>query len=495
MTVRRHLERMTLREKCGQMVFSNFNFADADYDRVMKQARVGVGGVCVFGGSIFDVAPFVNSLQRAGKFPLLLGSDFERGCGQQVSGATVLPSNMAVGAAGSEELAELKGKVTAVEARAVGIPWIFAPVLDLNLDPRNPIINTRSFGEDPEKVAALAGAFVRGVHAGKALACAKHFPGHGDVAEDSHAVLPVVDRPIERLRATELAPYESLVLTADSIMTAHLLVRAIDAENPVTLSKAALGGLLRGELFFEGLICTDALTMAGIAKFCPDREAVERAARAGADAILCPPDVEGAVGALEEAVKAGRLAEAALDRAAERILELKDRMGLFVNRQVDIGGVERVAGCREHREAAQKIADAAVTLVRGPGRLDGPAAVLAVRDASAQGDLGVFERELAARGKAAADADRCVAAVFFSPHAQAARTGLPEELVAQVRAAQARHKEVVVVSFGSPYVLRHFPDVAGYVCAYGEDEASQRAAAKALAGEIDFRGRLPVTLA
>src|SRR5262245_49833632 len=177
------------------MVCADFRFPLPDYDRITAAVKAGVGGVCLFGGSIFDTASFVNGLQNLAKFPLLVASDYENGAGQQVGGATVLPSNMAVGAAGSEELAELKGRVTAREARALGVPWILAPVLDLQIRPDNPIVNTRSFGGDAGRAGALGRAFARGVRAEGALSCGKHYPGHGDVSTDSHLELPVLEDP------------------------------------------------------------------------------------------------------------------------------------------------------------------------------------------------------------------------------------------------------------------------------------------------------------
>lgn len=493
--MQKHITRMTLREKCAQMVFADFRFEEPDYERVVNLVKKeGVGGLCLFGGSRFDVTPFVNSMQRVAKVPLLVASDFENGAGQQISGATVFPPNMAVGATGSEELAQLKGRHTGLEARVLGVPWVLAPVVDLNVNPLNPVINTRSFGEEAGLGVRLARAFVRGVHAAGALACAKHFPGHGDVSTDSHLELPVLEQSRERLRETELRAYAELAAEVDGVMTGHLLVKAIDPDAPASLSREVTAGLLRRDLKFEGLVCTDALMMGGIARFCSDAEAVERAARAGADVLLYPREPEKAAGVLEEAVKAGRLAEADVDRSVDRILAAKERVGLFGERIADVSGVERVVGNEAHRAGAQRIADAAVSLVRGEGRVDGRVAVVRVSDEGGRADAGVFERELGAKATLAEDAEACVVAVFFRPRAFSGKTALDEPLVQKVREAQRRYPRVLVVSFGSPYVIRQFPDVGGYVCAWGEDEFSQRAAARALLGDIPYRGRVPVSL-
>lgn len=495
--MQKHITRMTLREKCAQMVFADFRFEEPDFERAVELAKKeGVGGFGLFGGSIFDVTPFVNSLQRVAKFPLLIASDFEDGVGQQVSGATVFPSNMAVGASGSEDLAHLKGRHTGLEARVLGVPWVLAPVVDVNANPDNPVINTRSFGADPAEGARLARAYVRGLHAAGALACAKHFPGHGDAAVDSHLELPVDERPLDRLRETELRPYAELASELDAVMTGHLLVKAVDPGAPASLSREVTEGLLRRDLRFDGVVCTDALVMGGVTRFCPEREAVERAAAAGADVLLFPKEPGPAIGFLEEAVKEGRLAESSVDRSVERIFTLKDRLGLFRERISDMSGVERlVMGNPAHRAGAQRIAEAAVTLVRGEGRVEGKAAYVRVGGEGSRADLSVFERELAEKVELSEGAERCVVGVFFRPRAWGGKAALDASAVERVREAQRKYRDVLVVSFGSPYVLRQFPDVGGYVCAWGEDEFSQRAAARALLGAIPFKGKPPVPLA
>src|SRR5262245_8966998 len=273
------------------MVGADFRFALPDYDRITAAVQAGAGGLCLFGGSIFDVGPFVNGLQNRAKFPLLVCSDFENGAGQQVSGATVLPSNMAVGAAGSEELAALKGRVTAREAKALGVPWILAPVLDLQVRPDNPIVNTRSFGGDAAKAGALGRAFARGVQEEGGLSCGKHFPGHGDVSIDSHLELPVLSEARAGLEPFR-GPY-------DSIMVGHLVVSSIEPDRPATLSSKVVDGLLRRDLGFDGLVVTDALMMGAITKTCGPEEAAVRAAEAGNDVLLYPVDPQAAIDALE----------------------------------------------------------------------------------------------------------------------------------------------------------------------------------------------------
>ncbi len=457
MIMQKHIVRMTLREKCAQMVFIDFRFDGPDYERMMRLVKKeGVGGIRLYGGSIFDVTPLVNSYQRAARHPLLMAADFENGAGQQVHGATVFPPNMAVGAAGSEELAHLKGRHTGLEARVLGIPWVLSPVADVHRDLLDPAVGTRSFGQDPALVGKLGRATLRGLHAAGALGCAKGFPGAGDGSGSPFA---------------ELAP------EADAVMVANRRAPAMDPDAPAPLSRAVLEDHLRRLLKFQGLAAVDALAEVG-----PEHEAVERAAMAGADVLFCPGDPDRAVGALEEAVKAGRLPEAAVDRAADRILGVKEKLGLFRERLTDMRSVEALVGNEAHRAGAQRIADAAVTLARGTGRVEGAAEVVTVGGA---GGPTAFEKELTRKVKLQEGAPACVAAVFSRPDGPQAE---------RLREAGRRGGGIVVVSFGSPAVIRDFPDGAGFVCAYGGDEYCQRAAARALLGEIPYPGRLPVAL-
>ena len=477
--------RMSPREKVAQMVCADFRFDLPDYERITAAVKAGVGGVCLFGGSIFDIASFVNGLQNLAKFPLLVASDFENGAGQQVSGATVLPSNMAVGATGSEELAELKGRVTAREAKALGVPWVLAPVLDLQVRADNPIVNTRSFGADAGLVTRLGRAFARGVRAEGAIACGKHFPGHGDVSTDSHLELPVLDDP-----GPALGPFRDAMEELDSIMVGHLVVKGVDAERPATLSSRVVDGLLRDGLGYGGLVATDALMMGAITKTIDAAEAVVRAAEAGNDILLYPADPLGAIDALEKALHSGRLNEGRVDRSVMRILDAKKRCGLTENRIADPGAVERVVGCDEHLKAADRIAEASVTKLRGefPVR---KARVELVTDGGIE--LTVFRDELDRRGALSRDSDVGVIALSSRVRAFQGKVGIDPKVLAKSRERLAGAKRIVAVSFGNPYVHRDVASDAA-LCVYDDSEASQRAAARALVGEIPMNGRLPVTL-
>ncbi|MBI4565914.1 MAG: hypothetical protein HY716_14595 [Planctomycetes bacterium] len=481
----RSMPHLSLREKAGQMICADFRFDQPDFERITSLVRQGIGGVVLFGGTVFETAPFVNGLQNLAQFPLLVGSDYENGVGQQVRGATVLPSNMAVGAAGSERLAELKGRVTAHEAKALGVPWILAPVLDLQVRADNPIINVRSFGGDAGAAARLGRAFAKGCRSQDAIACGKHFPGHGDVSIDSHLELPAVDDP-----GPHLAPFRDALSDLDSVMVAHIVAASLDPQRPATLSESVVERLLRQEWGCSGLVATDALMMGAITKHYSQEGAVVLAARAGCDFLLCPEDPASAIEALVRAVETGGLDEGALDRAVERIFEAKRKCGLFEERIVPVERVEHVVGCEANRRAAQEIAEASVTRVRGEPVLHQRAKLAIVTD---DDPLAAFRGELERRGMLSEEADAGILALCVKVRAFSGRIQADPEALARARRELGAVRHVVAVAFGSPYVHQDVAAPAA-VCLYDASDASQRAAARALAGEIPMNGKLPVAM-
>ncbi|MEG3928724.1 MULTISPECIES: glycoside hydrolase family 3 N-terminal domain-containing protein [unclassified Microcoleus] len=299
--------------------------------------NLGVGGVILVGGSAAELAVRSHQLQSWAKFPLLLAADIEEGVGQRFAGATWFGPPMAIAEVArhdsgkADRYAEQMGAVTAIEARAIGLNWILAPVVDVNNNPDNPVINVRAFGETPEIVGKLAAAFIRGAGDHPVLTTAKHFPGHGDTAVDSHLELPVLPHSPARLAQVELPPFvEAIAAGADAVMSAHLLIPAWDAEFPATLSRKILIGKLREELGFEGLIVTDALVMGAIANKYGANEAAVLAAEAGADVLLMPLDPEGAILAVCEAVTQGRIPLSQIKESVKRIWSAKAKVGLLV---------------------------------------------------------------------------------------------------------------------------------------------------------------------
>src|SRR5258707_558171 len=382
------LRKMTADEKIGQLLFTTYHGSFTAVDSAASQQilhdvkDLHVGGfINVTHGSplgivksqAYPTAVLNNQLQSKSKLPLLIGADFERRTAMRLDEGTSFPTAMALAAGGNVKDAYTMGKIAAVEARAVGVHWIYAPDADVNNNPGNPIINTRSFGEDPERVARFVTEFVRGVQENGGLATAKHFPGHGDTAADSHIDLPVIRADRARLDSLELVPFRAAIaMNVDSIMTGHLNVPALepDANTPATLSHNILTDVLRTQLGFQGLVVTDAMDMGGITVRYAPGEAAVRAVAAGADCLLMPPVPDAAFEALQAAVKSGRISKGRLDASVRRILQAKARLGLNANRVVDVNAINKKLGSAEWQKEAQEISDRGVTLLRdNPHRL------------------------------------------------------------------------------------------------------------------------------
>jgi beta-N-acetylhexosaminidase len=377
---------LTLRQKAGQLIMpwvgGDYVATDSDeFDRLAEWVEThGIGGVVISVGMPHSYASKLNALQRRAGVPLLVGSDMENGPGMRMAGiysfphllhqggGTNFPPVMALGATGSERLAYDLARVLGREARAVGVHIVFGPVVDVNSNPANPIINTRSFGEDPALVARLGNAYVRGARAADLMTTAKHFPGHGDTSEDSHIVLPSITADRARMDAVELPPFRALIdQGVDGVMTAHIAVTGVlgpDAP-PATLSPYFMTDLLRDDMGFDGLLFTDAMTMAGVVdEFGGGDEVLVRALEAGADVLLMPANVGDAVAAVAGAVESGRVSVERLDASVRRILEAKARAGLHQDRFVDLEGVERNVAIRAHTDVAREIAQRSITLAR-----------------------------------------------------------------------------------------------------------------------------------
>lgn len=339
------LESFSLRQLIGQLIVVRSSGFLFDGDRHYPQweadhqtlktwiSEQSVGGVILLGGSAAEVAFKTKQLQDWAEIPLLMAADIEEGVGQRFASATEFPPPMALAEIYRQDpqqaiaLATQMGEITAQEALSIGINWILAPVMDVNNNPANPVINVRAFGETPEEVAALGSAFIRGTQKYPVLTTAKHFPGHGDTAADSHIDLPTIPHTLQRLQEVELPPFQQAIASSvDSVMTAHLILEQLDPDKPATLSPKILTHLLRNQLQFEGLIVTDALMMAGVTQFADPAEVVVFALEAGADILLMPPDVEGAIASIEAAIKSGRLTIERLKKSVTRILNAKQKL-------------------------------------------------------------------------------------------------------------------------------------------------------------------------
>ncbi len=528
---KRILSKMTLEEKIGQMVACRYsgNFVNRNSEYFQDLATMivdyKIGGLIIFGGEVYESAILTNRFQELAEIPLLVASDFERGAGNQIAGATLFPPLMSLGAADSEDLAYEMGKITAKEGRALGIHMTYAPVVDVNVNPDNPIINTRSVGEDPELVSRIAEAFIQGCQDFGLIATAKHFPGHGDTDLDSHSVLATIEGDRDRLDKVELYPFQRAIdAGVQAIMTAHLSIPALDPtpDLPATLSYPILTDLLRKEMGFRGLIVTDAMGMGGVTTLFSPEEAALKAVKAGVDMVLLPPTPKEVIQALIRAVRNGEIEESRIDTSVGRILEAKARLGLHRKKLVDIETLDRKIGIQTYLDQAGKTFDSSMTLVKNEGNMVPiPAGFQKIAVFSLSSDPGgyfagqTFVREMKKRVPRAAEfyaepstgdefiaealektkeAEVIVIGLFSRLRSGKGSVGLDLRHIRLINDLAGSDRRVVVVSFGSPYFLRHFPDVDVYVCAYRYADESQISAVKALFGEIDIVGKLPVSI-
>ncbi|MCI0488685.1 MAG: hypothetical protein L0229_19015 [Blastocatellia bacterium] len=533
------LAAMTLDEKIGQLIVPAtvgmfLNQESDSFQEIRRNIKeFHVGGYHLLGDTStlhepVGVALLVNRMQEAAKVPLFITADFEGGVGWRFRGATRLPRAMAMGATSNPEMAYQAGRVTALEARALGVNVNFYPVVDVNNNASNPVINIRSFGGDPERVSEMARAYIRGSQEAGVMATAKHFPGHGDTSVDSHLELPVIDVDRKRLDAVELPPFRAAVAEGvGGVMSAHIALPRIETENlPATLSEKMLTGVLREELRFEGVIFTDAMAMRGIAAHFTEEEAAVRAVKAGADVVLYPPSVEKAFFALKRAVASGLITEARIDESVRRILAAKLRLRLDSNRFAEIDKLDRILGNTEHRRVARQIIETAITLVRDkrgvlPLKLTAEQKVLYITlvdsgtnwRENAPGSAfharlterhaattSVYVSDRTSPGeyelirKLAALADVVIVGAFIRTSAYKGSIGLSQSQIDLLRHLSALEKPFVLVLYGSPYLLSFVPELPVYILAYEYYPAAEEAALAAVLGEIEFKGRLPVEL-
>ncbi len=520
---------LTLEEKVGQLVVSYIEGGrpepgGARWKRAVRLVELEkVGGLIVGVGSGHETAAWLNELQERSSLPLLVTADLEWGPGTRLRGATVLPINMAVAAAGSADLAFEAGRITALEARAAGVHMAFAPVADVNVNPENPVINTRSYGSDPGGVSERVVAFIEGARSAGLMTVVKHFPGHGDTETDSHLELPVLDVDRFRLDDVELRPFRAAIAGGvEGVMTGHLALPLLDPTprpRPATLSPPILTDLLRQEMGFEGLIVTDALHMDGVKDSGRTGVVAVAAILARADILLIPPDEAEAIAAVVEAVRRGELSEARIDRSVRRVLMAKAAAGLSRERRTNLGVILAQVGRSDHGEWARRVAERSITVPRAeprslPLNLPGRAVLVVIYDDARSHSAGrVLERALADRGarvqtirlsrgsgevaiervrRAAAEAEVAVFASFSRAVPWKGALGLPDAVVAL--ATELALNGAPVISFGDPYLIRQLPAAATYMLAWDRAEVSQEAAVRALAGEIPIAGRLPIDL-
>jgi beta-N-acetylhexosaminidase len=536
----RTLASLNLRQKIGQLLMPRIGgeyvpVGTGAYDRLQQWVgEYGVGGVIITIGPPMEMAAKLNMMQTAARVPLLVSADMEHGPGQVLTGGVILPYGfenggatkfpplMALGAAGDEKLAYDLGRVTAIEGRAAGVHVAFAPVVDVNNNPANPIINTRSFGAQPSLVSRMASAHIRGLQDNGMLATAKHFPGHGDTGTDSHVALPFINVSRERADSVELPPYRAAIEAGVAgVMSAHIAFPAITGDSvPATLNGDMLTGLLRRDLGFRGLVFTDALDMGAIVSGWGSGSAAVEALNAGADVLLQmrPGDVPVVIEAVVAAVASGKITESRIDESVLRVLRAKQRLGLDRGALVDLNRIPSQLGTAEHMRLAANAAARSITVVRNrdnvlPLRARRILSIVYSDDydpfagRSFQRYLSAQLPELRTVSLDASSSEarmRNVAAmadsadvVLFSPFVRvtASRGGfaLPDGIAAMVNGLMTR-KPVVVTSFGNPYVLQQLPDAGVYVLAWAPWDPMQEAAARALLGLARVDGRLPIPL-
>jgi beta-N-acetylhexosaminidase len=565
------LKGLSLEEKVGQLLQVRYyadyaSFDSLEYKHLRDEIQKYHIGSVVFGmhfnnsgpvtSSALSSAKVANQLQSDSKLPLLVATDVERGVASRLKDVPSFPWPMAWGAVGDSGTVERFGAITAREARAVGIHWALAPVVDVNSNPANPVINDRSFGEDPAQVSALVAAYIRGAHENGLLVTAKHFPGHGDSSVDSHRGIPSVDVDLEHLDKFEFPPFKKAIeVGVDSIMLAHARVPAIDP-NPnkiATISSKIVTGVLKDQLGFKGVVLTDALEMKGITtlydskKGSPTALAAVDAVKAGCDVIMIPTDLDGAFHAIIDAVKSGEIPESRIDESVRKVLQMKAAVGLNKNRFVDLEHVAELVAKPEDMQFAQDIADEAITLVREndhvlplkrgeaqtarPSGPNGSAAqkpsliVVLLAEGLESANGREFEKEIMSRRPDAhvfyvdnrtanaggiqvlemvKQADEVVVAAYVV-HGGARQTvvdgktltsyGLrgPSGVLLQ-KILEAAPEKTAVVALGSPYLIANFPEIQNYACTYAMATTSEISAVKALFGEIQNHAKLPVTL-
>lgn len=520
---------LSVRDKIAQLVVpwipGTYAAYDAEaFDRMeMWVDSLHVGGLIVSVGSPLDIAAKLNRLQERSALPLLIASDLEGGTSIRFNGGTPLPPNMGVAATGSDSAAYEMGRITALEGRAVGVHLAFAPVADVNNNPDNPIINTRSFGEDPAAVGRMVAAEIRGLQDNGMLATAKHFPGHGDTGTDSHLALPVIAADWSRLDSVELVPFRSAIAAGVKVvMSAHIALPAIDPgePRPGTVAPNVLTGILRDSLGFDGLVVTDALDMGGITS-AYGADASVRAFLAGADLLLQPADAAAAIAAMEAAVARGEITAERLDRSLRRVLEAKRDLGLFTRRTVSLDSVPGMVGSSRFLDQAREMAARSVVMVKDVnGTVHGlrgskpPIALVTFGEEENRAVGLALAAELRRQGltpavfrlwpgsgsasydSAAAALARRPVALFVTadkPTAWRGTIGLPERLSALI-GASARARPTILVSLGNPYLISRLAEVGSYLIGWRSNPVTEEAVARALAGAAPITGRLPISI-
>jgi len=487
---------MTLEKKVARLIYPEFRFGKMSLKDGLDLVKMGVGGFCLYGGSLNEVVETIRALRNASKTPLIFAADYENGVGQWVKEATLLPTNMAIGASQKSELARRKAEITAIEADAIGVDWVFAPVVDLATNHSNPIVNLRAFSDSPSKVQDFASNYISGLDSFNIISCIKHFPGHGDTSCDSHITLPEIKKTKDELRNLELKPFKALINRADSVMVGHLKINSLDEYNITSFSKKTITDLLIKELGFSGVVITDALSMKAISD---ESYAGVNAFLAGAHILLVPENPYKLYSALIKVVEEEKINENLIDKAIS-MQDLLIRKRAFSKKNTrDIS----VVGSSYHKSFNIECAPYCITWIKGKkeGFLKDFKKIYYFEPLKTESDWRgeTFVKSLKSYGinftQNIDEAELIIIGSFLEPRAYSGKINLNIEEKYEIDKILKHKKKYLLISFGSPFIFdEYYEKVESGICTFGAIKEFQEILARGLLGKVNLSGTLPVEL-
>ncbi|MEF3279441.1 MAG: hypothetical protein K6357_00510 [Elusimicrobiota bacterium] len=483
---------MEISKKIARLIYPHFRFGESKVEDAIKLVKLGVGGFCLYGGSLDEVIDFIRTVRSNALNPVIFAADYENGVGQWVSGATKLPSNMAICASGNIDFAVRKGQITAIESDALGVDWVFAPVLDIANNHANPIVNLRAFSDEIEKIISFSKAFISGLNSFNILNSIKHFPGHGDTSVDSHLVLPEIRKSEEEIENMELLPFKAVLDFADSVMVGHLKILSMDNKNPASLSKNIITDLLREKMQYKKIVVTDALMMKAISN---EIESGLNAFLAGADILLYPEDPYRLYAALMDNYNRGVITEDMVNKAIRRQDALIAKRRAMNYKTKDIS----VIGCNEHKKFVYDCAIHCISWVK-KNKEPLPKKIYYYETLSTKEIKGeVFVKELMKNGfeikSEVNNSDAIVVGIFSKPKAFSGSINMNEEEKKEIDKLILTGKKVIFISFGSPFIFDgYLKKIEAGICCFSDLEEFQKVAADAICGISEVYGKMPVKI-